>query len=168
VQEIKELLKTKLKAAKRIAFLGVGSELRQDDASGMLIAEYIENAFRNKTALKCQTKVFFGSTAPENLTGKIKEFNPTHLVIIDSIDIGKPSGTISLITSEEIGGISFSTHRLPLKIMIQYLNEFLKSQILIIGIQPKTIEFGNILSKEVTKSVKLLSGIIIEILMQVK
>lgn len=167
MQKIKELLKTKLKDAKKIAFLGVGSELRQDDASGMLVAEYIE-AFKNKTALKCQIKVFFGSTTPENLTGKIKEFNPTHLVIIDSIDIGKPIGAISLITSEEIGGISFSTHRLPLKIMIQYLNEFLKSQILIIGIQPKTIEFGDTLSKEVKKSIKSLSDVIIEILRETK
>jgi len=150
----------KLSGAKKVAILGVGSELRSDDAAGVLAAQAIE-----KTE-KCDSriKVFIGGTAPENLTGQIKNYGPTHLVIIDTADIGGNPGDVKILTSDEIGGISFSTHRLPTSIMVDYLQSEIRCAVYIIGIQPKSITFGGKVSKEVTRAVELLSEAIVKAL----
>jgi len=157
---LKTILKKKLKDAKKIAVLGIGSELRGDDVAGLLVAEELK---KNKNL---KLKVFFGSTAPENLTGEIIKYKPTHIVIVDSTDMGQKAGSIMLISPEEVGGISFSSHMLPVKMMVDYLLESLKCEIIIIGIQPKILMFGETISKEVKKSTKQISDAIRQILQE--
>ena len=160
---LKAAIQKQLKDAKRIALLGVGSELRGDDVAGILVARALIKAYKERKP-KREFKVFEGATAPENLTGEIKRFKPTHLIIVDSADTGKPIGAITLIKPEETAGISFCTHQLPLKIMLDYLNESIGCEMMIIGIQPKTLDFGTSPSTEVKKAVKLVTAAIKEIL----
>ena len=155
MQNLTTELKSRLKAAKRIAILGVGSELRGDDAAGMLVAE----AVLKKTK---KARVFLGATAPENLTGEIIKFKPSHIIIVDTADIKQKPGTILLLKAEDLAeGVSFSTHKLPPKVMMDYFVRALKCKIFIIGIQPKCIKFDAPVSKEVKSSVKEVSGAII-------
>jgi len=163
VVTLKTALKKRLPDSGRIALLGVGSELRGDDAAGLLVAEYLRKSSAKNIKLK-NLKVFFGSTAPENLTGEIKKFKPAFLVIVDSADMDRSPGAVKLISLDEIGGISFCTHQLPLKILTDYLVQSIGCEILIIGIQPGKIDFGAPLSKEVKKSARLVSAILNEIL----
>ena len=149
---LKKALKSRLKEARRVAILGVGSDLRGDDVAGVLVAERFSRQDL-KAGQRLRKKVFIGATAPENLSGQIKRFNPTHLVIIDSADFGKPAGRVRLIERQELDGITFCTHRLPLKIMVDYLAQAINCAAIIIGIQPKTISFGSLPSKEVEKAV---------------
>ncbi|MDP2941459.1 MAG: hydrogenase maturation peptidase HycI [Candidatus Omnitrophota bacterium] len=155
---LKTALKKQLKGAKRVAVLAVGSELRGDDAAGMLVAEGLKY-FAGK-----KLRVFLGATAPENLSGEIRRFMPTHVLIVDAADLGKKAGAISLISPQEAGGISFSTHQLPLKFLADYLQETLGCAVLLIGIQPKKITFGAPPSPAVRKSAKLVSDTIKEII----
>ncbi|MCK9604220.1 MAG: hydrogenase maturation peptidase HycI [Candidatus Omnitrophica bacterium] len=152
-----------LRDAKRIALLGIGSELRGDDVAGILVASELRKNCRKISGGR-RFKVFLGATAPENLTGEIKKFKPTHLVIIDSADTGKKAGEIALINPEQANGITFCTHRLPLKIMVDYLIEAIGCEVLIVGIKPKTLDFGSLPSKEVKKAIKIISGTIKEII----
>lgn len=157
---LKTILKQKLKDAKRIVVLGIGSELRADDAAGLLVAEEL------KKIKNLKLKVFLGSTAPENFTGEIIKFKPTHILIVDSVDTDQKPGFILLINPEEVGGVSFSTHMLPVKMMVDYLLASLECEIIIIGIQPKVLLFGETISKEVKKSTKQISGVIKQILQE--
>jgi hydrogenase 3 maturation protease len=167
VQSLTKELKNRLKGAKRIAILGVGSEFRADDAAGMLVAESIEKGHkkqetRNKRQ-ETKLKVFFGATAPENLTGEIIKFKPTHIIVADTADIKEKPGTILLLKDEDLGeGVSFSTHKLPPKVMIDYLGKKLKCSIMLLGIQPKNLSFGNAVSKEIKSSVKDVSNAIMD------
>lgn len=154
---LEKILKQKLKDAAKIAVLGIGSELRSDDAAGFIVATELEKMKIPKL------KVFFGSTAPENLTGEIIQYSPTHIIIVDAVDMSQEPGSSILINSEEINGISFSTHMLPVKMVLDYLLGSLKCEIMIIGIQPKILAFGQDISAEVKKSAKQLSRIIQEI-----
>lgn len=140
--------------AKRIALLGVGSELRGDDAAGLLVAQELA---RLKLKKRIDFKVFIGGTAPENLTGEIKRFKPTHLIIVDSADMGKKAGAVQWIDPDKVGGLSFCTHSLPVKIMADYLTQSIGCKIKIIGIQPKVLEFGSRFSKTIEKTVKNVS-----------
>jgi hydrogenase 3 maturation protease len=158
MQNLKTTLNKNLKGAKKIAVLGVGSSLRSDDAAGLLVAEELKK-IRNP-----KLKVFFGSTAPENLTGEIIKYGPTHIIIVDSVDMDQKPGSILLVNPQEVDGISFYSHMLPIKMTIDYLLESLKCEIIIIGIQPKFLEFGEIVSEEVKKSTKQIADVIRQIL----
>ncbi|MFA5500298.1 MAG: hydrogenase 3 maturation endopeptidase HyCI [Candidatus Omnitrophota bacterium] len=165
MQDLTRELKNRLNGAKKIALLGVGSEFRADDAAGMLVAERIDKETkrqRNKET-KIALKVFLGATAPENLTGEIIKFKPSHIIIVDTADIKQKPGTILLIETKDLGeGVSFSTHKLPPKVMMDYFIKLLKCKIMVIGIQPKSIIFGKAVSKEVLSSVKEVSKAIID------
>lgn len=124
--------------AKRVAVLAIGSEFRADDASGILVGESILK--RNKSR---KLKVFLGATAPENLTGEIRSFKPSHIVIVDTADMKQPPGTILLLKPEELSGdITFSTHKMPAEVLIEYFIKSMACTVTFIGIQPRTIKFG--------------------------
>ncbi|MDD5679728.1 MAG: hydrogenase maturation peptidase HycI [Candidatus Omnitrophica bacterium] len=167
-QNLKKELKSKLSGAARVAILGIGSQLKGDDAAGILIADGLRKSLApagdGKNPKRTEAGIFIGGTAPENITGEIKRFSPSHLIIIDAADMDGVPGEIRLIDPEHIGGISFSTHNLPANMLIEYLKQFLKCEVIIIGIQPKSIEFGKELSAEMTKSAKLLSDMLLDVL----
>ncbi len=159
---LKRELKIRLKGAKRVAILGIGSQLRSDDAAGIVIARKLQ-VYIKKMKIKA-LKVFLGETAPENLTGEIKKFDPTHLIIIDAIDFQKKAGAISIVDTRREKGVSFSTHRMPLKIMKDYLYKSIACDMIIIGIQPESMEFCGGLSPKIQESVRVASEEIREVL----
>ena len=158
MQSLKSSLKEFLRGADRIAVLGIGSELRADDAAGILVAKHLERSQNDKL------KVFIGHTAPENLSGEIRKYRPSHLIMIDTADIGKMPGEIIMFSPESAGGITFSTHKLPVKILAEYLQKDIDCKVTIVGIQPKILDFGKPISKEVKRSTGLLSGMLKEVL----
>ena len=144
--------------------LGVGSELRGDDIAGIMVLESLKKS-KKKLRSGIRLKTFEGSTAPENLTGEIITFKPTHLIIVDSADIVELPGTVLLLRADEVGrGVSFSTHKIPPEILINYFAHSLKCEIVIIGIQPKSISFGKPASKPVVTSSRSVAGAILEAL----
>jgi hydrogenase 3 maturation protease len=147
------LLRESLDGAKRVAVLGAGSELRGDDRAGLLVAQRLRNRCKRNGACP-QIELFYGATAPENLTGEIKNYRPSHLILVDAADVGKEPGAIQVISPEAIVEASFSTHRIPLKILVDYLRESIDCKVLVIGIQPKTLEYDAPVSPEVKSSVR--------------
>jgi hydrogenase 3 maturation protease len=82
-----------------------------------------------------------GGVAPENLTGEIKRFKPELLLIIDALDMGLEPGEVRIISVDEIDGVSFSTHILPLPIIMDYLAREIGCETLLLGIQITSLEF---------------------------
>lgn len=134
---IKDELAPFFSDGKRYAVMGVGSELRNDDAAGMHFAKTLA-ALRSEERLT----VLEGSTAPENFTGVIKAFKPDLLFIVDAAFMGLEVGEIRLLDGGSIGGISFSTHMLPLPLMLDYLEAECGCRTVILGIQPQNTEQG--------------------------
>jgi hydrogenase 3 maturation protease len=163
-QTLRTNLQQRLENGSRIGVLGVGSELRADDVAGILVAQRIKKLTGDKkTGPEIET--FIGATAPENLTGEIKRFHPSHLVIVDAADLDAEPGTISVMDPDSIGGTTFCTHSLPLKVMIDYLLESFDCRVTIIGIQPKSLAVGAPVSKEVLEAVESLSAMLCDDLM---
>ena len=149
MEDLRVQIKKILDGAKRIAILGVGSELRGDDAAGLLVVEKLAKKISGKRTVR----FFFGGTAPENLSGQIKQYKPTHILIVDAADLGKKPGQIQLFQPQEVKGVSFCTHQLPLSIFADYMAQSLGCRVNIVGIQPKQLSFMHKPSKEVTASV---------------
>lgn len=138
----------KIKEAKKTAILGVGSELKTDDAAGMLLIEAL--AARN---LPEQVLLLPGSTAPENFTGVIRAFAPDLLILIDAAQMEAAAGAIAVIDAADLDGLSFSTHMLPLSVMLRYLQQQGLPDLLLLGIQPESTEFGFCLTPPVAVAV---------------
>jgi hydrogenase 3 maturation protease len=135
-------------AARPVAVLGVGSELRSDDAAGVRIAAAL---FRDALP---GVHAIVGGSAPENCTAEIREIAPSHLIIVDAADLGESPGAIRVIPSADIGGTSFGTHSLPLSVLADYIHTEVGCQVIVIGIQPTSLAFGEEVSPEVADAVE--------------
>jgi hydrogenase 3 maturation protease len=149
VPSLQANLKSKLSNATAVAVLAVGSELRSDDAAGLLAAEALRSRLPQNP--RCRVEIYIGETAPENFTGEIKRFAPSHLLVLDAADMDKPVASVELIDVSAIQAATpGNTHSMPLAVLTNYLGKFIQCQVLLIGIQPATRTFGG----EVTPSVR--------------
>ncbi len=147
LQALKQALSATPEADGRVVVVGVGSAFRSDDAAGLRIAEAL-----HKLALP-NVLVLFGDTAPENVTGEIRRARPSHVLFVDAADLGEPAGSVRLLDAAEVGGMSSSTHTLPLGVIADYLVRELNCRVLFLGVQPKSVAFGEGLSEEVASAV---------------
>lgn len=163
-RELEDIFNGLNKKELRLSLLGVGSELRADDSAGLVIAENLikQCEKENKCGINDKLQVIYGETAPENFTGDIRKFLPTHLIVIDAAEMGLEPGSVKIIKKEEIKGVTFSTHVLPLSVMIDYLYNSFKFETIVIGIEPKDMEFGNDVTKEVRTAIDMVSDVIFD------
>lgn len=135
----------------KIAILGIGNELRGDDAAGVIIArELLTHGAQRASATIC---VIEAGAAPEAFTGKLRRFDPDLVLMIDAAQMDQPPGTIRLIEWQDTIGLSASTHTLPLNVIAQYLVTDLGCDVAVIGIQPYANAFDTPLSPAVRRAV---------------
>lgn len=139
--------------------MGVGNELRGDDAIGVKVADNLKEELDSSRIL-----VINAGPAPEGFTSKITEFNPTHLIIIDAVDSGSEPGTTTQIDLDEIDDQAISTHKLPLSMLVDFLNEQINLEIIFIGVQPKQVRMGSEMTEEIEESIEELTNSLIETL----
>jgi hydrogenase 3 maturation protease len=125
-------LRERLGGAHRVAVVGIGDRLLPFDRLGMLAAEAIE-------ALHLPgVRVFFAGTVPESMTGPIRRFEPEHVLFIDAAEMGVPPGTVSIVEPEGIHATLFSSHVLPLSLVMEFLEKDAHTRVTLIGIEPDT------------------------------
>ncbi len=147
---VEALLREKLRSAKNVVVLGVGSTLRADDGAGMRIVQRLAPRFEGDPHL-----LFCGGeTAPENFTGKIKAFGPSLMIVVDACDVGAAPGQMAAIPHETVGGPGFCSHMLPIKVMIDYLIHETGTQAVLLGLQYKTLAFDGPMSTEMEEAVE--------------
>ncbi|MBS7608987.1 hydrogenase maturation peptidase HycI [Candidatus Bathyarchaeota archaeon] len=145
-----EVLKDKLRDAERVAILGIGNELRGDDIFGPLFAKKFKRFEGGKIlVLDC-------GLVPENFASKIVFFNPTHLVVVDAVDMSAPPGSIGIFDEDSLPSASFSTHKPSLLQLLSYLRSFkVNPKLILLGIQPRDLSFMAPISKDVKYAMEL-------------
>jgi hydrogenase 3 maturation protease len=149
--------------ALRIAVVGIGNELRGDDAAGLLVAGALiqrqTQDARQATDNLPRLLALEGGAAPENVTGALRRFAPDLVVFVDAafLDAGAPPGVISWLDWRETAGpsaraLSASTHTLPLHVIAQYLASELSCEVALIGIQPNHLAFDRATSQSVRQA----------------
>lgn len=159
--KLEDMLKKFLNRPTKIVLLGVGSEFHGDDYVGVEICKRLKNKISKKVS------IIEAGVSPENFAGKLRRINPSHIIMFDAADMKLEPGTVKLINSSEIGGLSISTHHLPLSLFIEYLKRTINSSVILIGIQPKTTEIRECLSPELEKTVQTLSSILEKVLHEI-
>lgn len=148
------------KSPLRLVLLGIGNEYCGDDAAGILLVRILEpQQSQNPNCL-----VLEAGTTPENFTGALRKFSPDLVLIIDIAQFGGTPGEIRWINLSEIGGLSASTHTLPLNIFTRYLTEELGCEVAILGIEPLATGYGMPVSSFVKDAVTSLGDYLNEII----
>ena len=149
--------------------LGIGNTLNSDDGIGVYVARRIARYLKE---LKSVTAPIEGGakekelipidcgTVPENYTSVIRRHDPDRLILVDAADMGMDPGLYKIVPSERIGVLHFSTHDVPLSVFISYLKEFCE-EVVLIGIQPKKVDFGMRLSSVVRRGGQCVAELII-------
>ncbi len=117
----------------RLAVLGIGHELCGDDAVGVRLAGMLRPLVTGNE----RTLVIEAGPAPENFTGPLRRFRPDLVLLVDAAQMDARPGTIGWLDLQSVGGISASSHTLPLHILVSYLVAELGCQVALIGIQPE-------------------------------
>jgi len=135
-------LKKFIANAKRIAILGIGNDLRTDDGLGPYIVNTIE--FDHPAVM-----IENVGSVPEGFARPLAEFGAERVIMIDAADMRKSPGHIELVTKDRIGGITISTHNMPLSFLMMYLEQETGGETILLGVQPKSIQFGEGLNPEI-------------------
>lgn len=133
----------------KIVFVGLGNDTRGDDLAGI----FFTNLLKTKSAFKESYFIIAGKN-PENYLGEITSLEPEAVVFVDAADWGGVPGKISLIKSENIANIDFSTHAYSIKLIEKFLLLNNKIDFYYIGIQTKSTELCKEMSLEVISAIK--------------
>jgi len=131
---------------RRVVLMGVGNPMRGDDGVGVAIIQRLqETPIPGVMLLNTET-------VPESYIGKVESHDPTHVLLVDAANFGGNPGDTRLIDSQHIGGQAVSTHSLPLTIFITYIEKSLGIRVLLLGVQPKSVAFGEEMTPELAEA----------------
>ncbi|MCK4243677.1 hydrogenase 3 maturation endopeptidase HyCI [Candidatus Bathyarchaeota archaeon] len=148
-----------LTEAHKVVVAGVGNPLRKDDFVGTKIVKKLQGKVSKSVFLvECET-------VPESYIGKIVDFEPSHILIIDAALLKQKPGSMKLFAPNEIiGKTAISTHSLPLRIFCDFLEKTTGAKISLLLIQPKETDFGEGLTIEVNHAAIKIADILTKLL----
>ncbi|WEU40990.1 MAG: hydrogenase maturation peptidase HycI [Candidatus Odinarchaeum yellowstonii] len=153
---LEEEFEEKFKGADRLIILGVGNIIRGDDGVGSKIISSL------KGRLDERVKLIDAGPVPESFTDVVKAFQPTHILIIDAADLGREPGWIEFVEEDRILNTSFSTHQMPLSLLVEYFKSETQSKIYLLGIQPLNNSLGEGLTPEVNAAKRRIVKLILK------
>jgi len=148
------------KGSPRIAVLGIGNLLLKDEGIGVHLVQKLADVVD-----KTKVNIIDTGTSPDFLS--LVDGNIDKLIVVDAVKAGNEPGTVyrfspdnldldstSLISLHEIGVLD------SLKIMSFF--DRLPESTVIIGIEPKTIDFGLDLSPEVEEKIPEIINLVLK------
>jgi len=132
---------------KPIGVIGVGNPLRQDDGIGIYLLEKLRDQFSSTGG---PFEFIDGGTAGFSLIHVLSRFDT--VVIIDAVNFHGTPGELRMFTAQQARSVKtcndLSTHHTDLFQILDIVDRLdtKPSHLLIIGIQPQSIEYGTTLS----------------------
>jgi hydrogenase 3 maturation protease len=138
----------------RSLIIGVGNPLRGDDGFGPALISSLHG--------RVKMNLLDAEEVPEAFLDKAVELAPDKLLIADAVALGGLPGEAALMPPEQLGQkIAISTHNLPLVMFIKMFREKCPdTEVNLLGVQPKSIEFGKEISPEIRKTIDSLVNIL--------
>jgi hydrogenase 3 maturation protease len=128
-------------SANDVVFVAMGNILLGDDGTGPELAAGL-------SALGYA--VIDAGTVPENHIGAVAKRNPRTVILLDAVHLGREPGAVELLDRQAIlDGTGFSTHHLSPALVMERLEAETGAEVLMLAIQPATLEMGAPLSPPV-------------------
>jgi len=135
-----------------VVVMGIGNPCRGDDAAGSMVAQQISDA--------PGVRVIDAQDVPESYFRQVVGEGPDTVVLIDAVDLGSAPGSVALLDKDQVAGYWPSTHRMPLSLLMDYLERETHARIFLIAIQPRHTAFLQPMSGEVHASVASIAGVL--------
>jgi hydrogenase 3 maturation protease len=134
------------------ALVGIGNRWRADDAAGPAVI--------SRLAGRVGARCIDAGDAPERHLGEVIESGAEAVLLLDAVDFGGAPGEIALFAAEDLSGGTSTTHTSSLRLLMQYLEAQGNARVLLVGIQPAGVAFGEPMSAPVTASVDALAELL--------
>lgn len=136
-----------------ITILGIGNTLYSDEGVGVHVLSLLEERLKSYE----NVEIFEGATDGMRLLGPVEDTD--HLLIVDAMNGGKAPGTIYSVKNEAIPayyGVKMSVHQVGFQevLFAARIRERLPRHMVMIGVQPASLEFGVGLSGTVESSLE--------------
>ena len=144
----------------RVTVLGIGNLLLKDEGVGVHLVQRLAGIVDN-----AKVNIIDAGTSPDLLS--LVDKNTDKLIVVDAVKAGNEPGTIYRFSPDnlDLDSISpFSLHEIgvldSLKIMVLF--DRLPDSTVIIGIEPKTIDFGLELSPEIEEKLSEMINLVLK------
>ncbi|MGD8857251.1 MAG: hydrogenase 3 maturation endopeptidase HyCI [Chloroflexota bacterium] len=148
----------------RVAVMGIGHELRGDDAAGVVLARLLNQRHGGAGFLAVEA-----GPAPENCFGPLLDYRPDLVLFVDAAQMGAEPGAIRLLdwklvkAADEVQ-LNASTHTLPLPTLAEFLATELGCPVWLLGIQPAQTAVSTSLSAPVCQAVEKAAALLADLL----
>ncbi len=140
-----------------VHLVGVGNELRKDDAAGLEVVSRLRSALGAAPA--AGVKIHGSSASPERLLAKLASKHGK-IVIFDAVDASiSPGGVVFRPMADAMYGF-FGTHNIPIRLVPGISGRL--GDVFLVGVQPACLEVGEGLSEPVRESVKQIEAAVAE------
>ena len=136
MKELLEKLLGELNGATKVVFIGIGEEKLTDDGVGPYI---ISKLYQNNG----DRFLFLNAGVdPMARIDEVINFNPSHLVLLDTCTLNGPPGMVAILKRDNIAEhVPISSHTIPVHIVIDLLTEKIPDlKSFMIGFVPESLE----------------------------
>jgi len=148
----------------RLAIVGIGNELRGDDAAGVAVVRRLAQDTLIRQKKNKNVLLIDAGNAPENYTGPLRRFAPHLVLLVDMAQMDCVPGSVRWLPWQETSGLSASSHTMPPYMLAQFLTADLHCEVALIGVQPLdtslTMSMSPVVETAVDSVVSELSAII--------
>jgi hydrogenase 3 maturation protease len=85
-------------------------------------------------------------------------------LLVDAAEFEGAAGEVRLVSPENVAGITLSTHMISLSLLARIIQDRTTANVMILGVQPKVLEFGEGLSPELEKASTRISRVLLKVL----
>jgi hydrogenase 3 maturation protease len=132
--------------------VGIGNRWRRDDGAGPLLMD--------RVAGKVRARCIDAGDAPERHLGEALHSRPETIILVDAVDFGGSPGEIAVFGGGDLPARLGTTHDVPLRVLMGYLAAEGRATVLLVGIQPASVGFGEGVSAPVEASVEALADLL--------
>lgn len=142
-------------APEKVTVLGIGNTLYSDDGLGLEVLPELQKALADFENIE----IVDGSTEGMQLLGPVEATN--RLIVVDAINADTEPGTVIELAKEEIpsfNGIKMSVHQIGFQEVISaaQLRDRLPEKMVMIGLQPASLELNTELTDKIRQSLPVL------------
>jgi hydrogenase 3 maturation protease len=136
----------------RTLVITLGSTLRADDGVGPYVYEHVKFS-------RPDLRLLDAGTTPESVAQTAIDWKPDKVILIDAAHFQGRAGELRVIPLSAINqNTVISTHSFPLSVTFSIVKEDTGAELVVVGVQAKSLDYKEGLSPEVEETASKLSS----------
>jgi len=147
-----EEVKAALAPKGRTLVITLGSTLRADDGVGPYVCSHVKFS-------RPELRLLDAGTTPESIAQTAIDWKPEKIILVDAAHFEGRAGEVRVIPLEAINQHTvISTHSFPLSVTFSIVKEDTGAELVVVGVQAKSLDYKEGLSPEVEETASKLAG----------